>query len=465
MLSWTVAGSAERVSRRNCLLIGTTGLTGLSLSSLLRADTSVTPRRSIINVHLDGGPPQLDTIDPKPEAPVEIRGDFASINTAIPGLRVCEHLPRLAVNAERIAWIRTLVGSAGAHDAFQCQSGFSEKDLKSLGGRPALGCVASRLLGKTTDPAPTFVDLMQGRALVRNSARPGFLGPSCQPFRPDLSQLFPRQLEPGMTRELARLGKDHQISLTLHGDLSADRVRTRQHLLRSFDAFRRDADRSGMMEAMDRFGEQALGILTSGRLAAALDLAAEDSVVLERYQARTTDGSLPSTTSDGPGATRKFLLARRLVEAGVRCVSLSISDFDTHSSNFPRLEKLLPIIDVGLSALLEDLDERGMLDEVLIVVWGEFGRTPRIDPKTGGRHHWPQVGPALLIGGGLRSGVVIGETDREAGDVLSRPVHYKDVFATLYRQLGLPASRTTLLDPQGRPQHLLDSGEPIRELI
>ena len=465
MLRWSVTNPAMAVSRRDCLLIGTTGLAGLNLCNLLRAETAGAARRSIINVHLDGGPPQLDTIDPKPDAPVEIRGEFGSIATAIPGLRVGEHLPRLAAMADRIAWIRSLVGSAGAHDAFQCQSGFSERDLKSLGGRPALGCVASHLLGKTTDPTPTFVDLMQGRALVRNSARPGFLGPACQPFRPDLSQLFPRQLEAGMTRELARLGKDHQISLTLHQDLSTDRVRTRQQLLRSFDAFRRDADRSGMMEAMDQFGEQALGILTSGRLAAALDPEAEDPASRERYRFPQSEGELPSTTSDGPGATRKFLLARRLIEAGVRCVSLSISDFDTHSSNFPRLKKLLPIVDFGLAALIEDLDERGMLDDVLIVVWGEFGRTPRIDAKTGGRHHWPQVGPALLIGGGLKPGVVIGQTDREAGAVLSRPVHYKDVFATLYRQLGLPASQTTLLDPQGRPQHLLDTGEPIRELI
>lgn len=464
MWSWSRTRPAGSVSRRDVLLIGSTGLAGLNLTNLLRAGTAGSPRRSIINVHLDGGPPQLDTIDPKPEAPTEIRGAFSSIDTAIPGLRLSEHLPRLAAKAQQIAWIRTLVGSAGAHDAFQCQSGFSEKDLKSLGGRPALGCVATRLLGKTTDPTPTFVDLMQGRALVRNSARPGFLGPSCQPFRPDLSQLFPRELEPGMTRELARLGKDHQISLTLHHELSADRLRTRQQLVRSFDAFRRDADRSGMMEAMDQFDQQALGILTSGRLAAALDPAAEDPRGVERYQLRTTNSGLPSTTSDGPGATRKFLLARRLVEAGVRCVSLSISDFDTHSSNFPRLEKLLPIVDVGLSALVADLEERSLLDDVLIVVWGEFGRTPRIDTKTGGRHHWPQVGPALLIGGGLRSGLVIGETDREAGSVVSRPVHYKDVFATLYRQLGLAADQTTLLDPQGRPQHLLDSGEPIREL-
>ena len=161
----------------------------------------------------------------------------------------------------------------------------------------------------------------------------------------------------------------------------------------------------------------------------------------------------------------KFLLARRLIDAGVRCVSLSISDFDTHSDNFPRLRHVLPIVDHGLSTLIADLEERGRLNDVTIVAWGEFGRTPRVDPKSGGRHHWPQVGPAILAGGGLRGGVALGETDRTASTAIARPVHYKEVFATIYHNLGIDPHRTALTDPQGRPQHLLDEGQPIRELI
>lgn len=453
--------------RRDCLRIGTTGIVGLSLADILRAEHEAgrsPSSRSIILVHLDGGPSQLETIDPKPLAPREIRGEFEAIPTRVPELFVCEHLPRLAAIADRLNWIRTLVGSAGTHNAFQCQSGFTEKDLQSLGGRPAFGCVISKLQGRVDDQTPTFVDLMQGRPLVRNSARPGFLGPAHQPFRPDLARLFPRELEPGMKGELARLGADHQVSLTLHAELNWQRLSARQQLLRAFDGFRREVDQSGMMAAMDHFSQQAVSILTSGRLAEALDLEREDPRQLARYHLDAPSSTTVFKTSEGPGATRKFLLARRLIEAGVRCVSLSLSDFDTHSNNFACLKLLLPVLDVGLSALVTDLQERGLFEEVLIIVWGEFGRTPRIDPQTVGRHHWPQVGPAILAGGRFRSGQVIGSTDREAAAPSARPVHYKDVFATAYRHMQIDPHRTTLTDPQGRPQHLLDSGEHLPEL-
>jgi uncharacterized protein (DUF1501 family) len=222
-----------------------------------------------------------------------------------------------------------------------------------------------------------------------------------------------------------------------------------------------------MMDAMDRFTQQAVGILTSGRLAEALDFSRESPQTLARYtpsHAAAAD-ALQFTTADRPDAVKKFLLARRMIEAGVRVVNISISDFDTHSSNFPRMRHLMPLIDQGLSALVTDLEERGLLDDVTIVAWGEFGRTPRIDPKTGGRHHWPQVGPALIAGGGLRTGQIIGGTDRTAGTAVSRPVHYQDVFATLYQTLGIDARTTTLLDTRGRPQFLLEDGMPMRELV
>jgi uncharacterized protein (DUF1501 family) len=196
-----------------------------------------------------------------------------------------------------------------------------------------------------------------------------------------------------------------------------------------------------------------------------MDLTKEDARVLERYTPAADPDAFQFYTSEGPDSVKKFLLARRLVEAGVRAVSISISDFDTHSKNFPRMRQLLPLVDHGLHALVTDLEERGLLDDVSIVVWGEFGRTPRVDPQTGGRHHWPQVGPALLAGGGMRTGQVLGATDRTASTAVSRPIHYKDIFATLYHNLGIDARRTTLPDPQGRPQYLLDAGEPIRELV
>ena len=458
---------AALLRRRDVLEAGLFGGAVASLAGLLRAEGAVgvrSSKKSVIFVHLDGGPPQLDMIDMKPEAPVEIRGDFTPIETSVPGISICELMPKLAGLAHRVAFVRSLVGSAGAHDAFQCQSGFEAKALQSLGGRPALGSVVAKLQGATTDSAPAFVDLMQGRALVRNSARPGFLGPAYQAFRPDISHLFARELESGMKNELARLGANHSVSLKLDGTINIDRLNDRTRLLAQFDTFRREVDSAGMMGAMDRFTQQAVGILTSGELSDALDFQREDPRVLDRYTLKATGGR-PNATSEDPGATKKFLLARRLIDAGVRCVSLSISDFDTHSDNFPRMRHVLPIVDHGLASLIADLEERGQLDDTLIVAWGEFGRTPRVNPKTGGRDHWPQVGPAMLAGGGLRGGQVIGATDRTASVAVSRPVHYKDIFATIYHHLGIDPHRTALVDPQGRPQHLLDEGDVIRELV
>jgi len=466
-LQLPLADDSFRVSRRKLLAAGVVG-GGLTLANLLRAEAAAgigSSHKAVINIHLDGGPPQMDMIDPKPQAPAEIRGEFNPIATRLPGVHISELLPKLAAAADKLVFIRSLVGAASAHDAFQCQSGFDAKNLASFGGRPAMGCIVGKLRGTSADVAPAFVDLMQGRPLVRNSARPGFLGPTYQPFRPDLSKLFERPLEPGMVTELANKGANHTVALSLSEGLSLDRLHDRTNLRAGLDRLKGDIDKSGMMQALDAFSQQAVGILTSGRLAAALDLSQEDPRTLERYTLNSPDAEPPaSTTSDRPNATLKFLLARRLVEAGARCISISISDFDTHSNNFPRMRKLLPIFDHGLAALLADLEQRGMLGDVSIVCWGEFGRTPTVS-KNGGRDHWPAVGMALMAGGGIRAGQVLGETDRYAGAAISRPIHYQDVFATLYHNLGINARATTITDPTGRPQYLLERGEVIRELV
>ncbi len=453
-------------NRRDVLVAGSMGFAGVTLADVLRAEAAAgvsASVKSVINIHLDGGPPQHDTIDPKPDAPEEIRGEFAPIRTKLTGFQVTELMPKMAQIADRVAFIRSLIGSAGAHDAFQCQSGFVAAELRSIGGRPAFGSVISRLQGSADDPMPAFVDLMQGRPLVRNSARPGFLGPSANPFRPDISKLFARELEPGMKNELAARGAEHTIRLTLADGITSERLDDRMNLLAGFDDVRRDLDASGAMEAMDKFNRQAVNILTSGRLAEALELDREPAKSHARYTPPPITGERFFTAEDETSA-KKLLLARRLVEAGVRCVSVTFSDFDTHSKNFPRMRQLVPIVDHALHALVTDLEVHGMLDDVTIVVWGEFGRTPRVN-KNGGRDHWPAVGPALLIGGGLKGGVVIGETDRMGSKALSRPVTYQEVFATLYHCMGIPAATTALVDPTGRPQHLLDQAEAIRELI
>ncbi len=456
----------DGIPRRAFLRAGALACAGLTLGDLLRSEAKSHrgSRKAVINIHLDGGPPQMDTFDMKPEGPSETRGEFSPIPTALPGFQICEWMPRTAAIANRFAVLRTVVGSIGQHHAFQCQSGFAEESLRGIGGRPALGCVAAKLFGSAEDPAPPFVDMMQGRGLVRNSARPGFLGPSFGPFRPQMDSLFARPLEEGMQAELARRGSGHTSELTLLPGLSMNRLSDRRQLLASLDRIRRDLDSRGMMEAMDHFDRQAVGILTSGAFADALDYSREDARVLNRYTPPASRLGAQSTTSEGPESARKFLIARRLVEAGVRCVSLSLSDFDTHSSNFPRMRNLLPILDAGLAALVLDLEERGMLDNVTVIAWGEFGRTPKIN-KNGGRDHWPRVSPALIVGGGLRGGQIIGATDSQAAEPIERPVHYQDVIATLYHALGIDPTRTTIDDPHGRPQYLVESGRPIEELV
>lgn len=449
---------------------GALGVGGLfSLGDLLRAEAASgvgSSCKAVINVHLDGGPPQMDLIDPKPEAPAEVRGEFGSLPSRVPGLHLTELMPKVASLADQFVFIRSLVGSAGRHDAFQAQSGFASQDLASIGGRPAMGCVVSRLLGDASDPAPAFVDLMQGRGKVRDSARPGFLGPSNQPFRPDISHLFHRELESGMKGELARLGKRSRgASLGLADGLTLERLEDRAGLLEDLDSIRRALDESSdQVAAQDAFNQQALNILASGRLAEAMDLDREDPATLALYTPKLRVNELAQYTSEGPDAAKKLLLARRLVEAGVRVVSVSLSDFDTHSSNFPRMRQLGPITDHALWALVTDLGNRGMLDDVSVVAWGEFGRTPKVNSK-GGRDHWPRVGMAMLAGGGMRTGQVIGATDRMAAEATERPVTYQDVFATLYQRLGIDPATSQVTDSSGRPQYLVGEGQVIREVI
>lgn len=452
-------------SRRSFVKAGALGLGGLTLPDLLKAEAGSSSQKAIIHIHLDGGPPQMDMIDPKPDAPVEIRGEFSSIPTKLPGYHVTELMPKTAQIADKLIFLRSLVGSAGRHDAFQCQSGYSVNDLAGIGGRPAMGCIVNELLGSPNDPAPAFVDIMQGRGQLRRSARPGFLGPAHKPFQPDISHLFHRELEAGMKGELARLQREAPpTNLTLTDGVTLGRLDDRLGLLSGLDALRSEVDGSGSMDANDEFTRQAVQILTSGRMADALDLEKEDPKVLAKFTPPWTQNPDQFYTGEGPAAARKLLLARRLVEAGVRVVSVSISDWDTHSLNFSRMRDLVPIFDFALHALITDLEERGMLDDVTVLAWGEFGRTPKINSKAG-RDHWGAVAMGMMAGGGMQTGQVIGATDRYAAEPVERPVHYQDVIATLYHNLGINPRATTVLDPTGRPQYLTDIGQPIRELI
>ncbi len=453
------------ISRRSFLSAGSCGIAGLSLPNLLAQQVMAGEGRrekSLIMIHLDGGPPQMDLIDPKSDAPSELRSPFKPISTSVPGIHLTELMPQCAKIADRLVFIRSLVGSDGKHHAFQCQSGYHEKDLQSIGGRPAIGCVVKHLKSNPNDTVPIFIDLMQGRPLVRNSARPGFLGISSKPFRPDISELWHRELEPGMKGELQRLGAGHKTELRLNPNLPSARVIERLELLQNIDGFQRSLDPSGSMIAMDQFHQQAFRVLTSGAFSNAMDIHSEDPKVIEKYTPPIKLGGTQSTTSEGPDALLKFMLARRLIEAGVRVVSLSLSDFDTHSSNNERMRNLGPLFDYGFHALIDDLDSRGLLETTTVLAWGEFGRTPKVN-ENGGRDHWPNASMAMMAGGGLPGGAVIGATDREAGRVIERPVTFADVASTLYRQLDIDPQQM-IHDQTGRPHMLMSEGSPIAEL-
>lgn len=431
----------DGVSRRNFLKIGAIGLGGvaggLSLPDLLRAEAQSGIQRShkaIIMVYLPGGPSHQDMYDLKPDAPSDIRGEFKPIKTNVNGIEICEHMPRLAKMMDKLVVVRSLVGSEGAHSSFQCLTGRVKKNMPP-GGWPALGSVVSRLQGAADPAVPPFIGLSSSGDKRESSY--GYLGVAHAPFSP------------------SGQGKNDMV---LNG-VSLERLTDRKALLQSVDRFRRDVDSSGMMDGMDSFNREAMEVITSSKLVDALDVKKEAPEVLARYR---PDGMKHGGDSK---SLESFLVARRLVENGARCVTLSWGGWDTHSGNFKSMKEKLPQLDVGLSALVQDLHDRGLEKDVSVVMWGEFGRTPKVNSNAG-RDHWPKVTSALLAGGGMRTGQAIGKTDHDAGDVADRPVQFAEVFATLYTNLGIDVGRTTLHDLSGRPQYLVEGGaQPMRELI
>lgn len=447
-------GFCDRLDRRSFLQIGSLALGGatLSLPQLLRAEQVAAtngqhpPRhKAVINIFLSGGPPHQDLVDLKPDAPSEIRGEFLPVATNVPGIQICELLPKLAAMTDKLAIIRSLVGSDGRHAAFQCQTGRRFAN-QIAGGWPSMGSFVSKLQGAVDPAVPPFVGLAPKMitSTWADPGQPGFLGPSHAPFLPNAE------------------GKKDMV---LNG-VDNDRFGTRKSLLKNFDTLRRDVDSSGMLKGMDKFTEQAFGILTSSKLAEAIDLEREDPKLRDRY-GRGSDK--PAGYGDaGPLNNDYFLLARRLVEAGARVVTLAYGRWDwhgmPHGTNFSNAREHFPMLDIGLSALIEDLERRGLLDTTTVLVWGEFGRTPKINP-VGGRDHWPEVACAMLAGGGLRTGQVIGSTNRNAEHAKDRPVTFQEVFATLYHSLGIDVNTATINDLAGRPQYVIDGVQPIRELV
>ena len=457
----------DGMDRRRFLRIGGLALGGLSLPQILQAESSSPTRsahKAIIMVLLPGGPSHLDMYDLKPEAPAEIRGEFQPIATTVPGIQICELMPQLASLMEKLVVIRSLVGARDDHNVHQCITGWEShpQQTKSAevpgyppGGWPGLGAVISKEHGPAVPGVPPSVDLTpvdyDARFVVSaNPGQSGYLGPAHAGF------------------EVAAVDRRN---ITLHG-ISLDRLNNRRALLGEMDRLRRNFDATGQTDQLDAFAQQAFAVMTAPRLAQALDLTQEDPRVLDRYQL----GPDGRPRGGKPTMLEQFLLARRVVEAGARCVTLCFSHYpfgrmlqgdynwDWHSDNFQLARQTLPLFDHGMAALIRDLDERDMLGDVAVVAWGEFGRTPKIN-RSAGRDHWPNVAGALLAGGGMRTGQVIGETSRYGEEARRRPVHFREVFATLYRQMGIDVATTQYHDLAGRPQFLVDGRQAIPELL
>ena len=451
-----IQGQANRycdgVPRRQFLQIGGLALGGLSMPAILQAEakaraegrevkTGGLGHKAVIMIYLSGGPSHQDMYDLKMKAPKEIRGSFKPIGTSVPGIQICEHMPRLARSMEKFAIIRSLYGSPNQHNSDISLSGYPSGPRGRQDGHPSLGSVVSRLKGPVDPSVPPFVGLTTPtkHTPYSNPGDPGFLGQGYSAFQPSGQAM---------------------ANMKLNG-VSLDRLGDRRRLLSGIDRFRRHIDRSAIYESADTFTRQAFDVLGSSRLIEAMNLDKTDSALRDRYG---RGSSAPAFGEDaGPHWMDQFLMARRLVEAGVRCVTLSFGSWDRHGANFTRLPIQLPKLDQAVTALVEDLHNRGLDQDVSVIAWGEFGRTPRIN-KGGGRDHWPQASCALLAGGGMKVGQVIGSTNRLGEVPQDRPVHYQDVFATLYRNLGIDPMTATIDDQAGRPQYLLDRREAVAEL-
>jgi len=436
--------TCDGVSRRNFLKVGGLCAGALTLADLLRlqgvAGTATPRSKAVIMVWLEGGPSHIDTYDLKPDAPAEIRGDFKPIRTKVPGLDLCEMMPLQAQVADQLAIVRSMSFQNNDHrPPDELLTGFQG------GNRPALGSVVSRLQADAGVPRllPPYVQLDSLHDPAERLSFPAYLAAAHKPFAP--------------SKSLQTLERSPAVS--------AEQLRDRRQLLQTFDNLRRDVDASQNIAGMDAFTTQALEIISSSRARDAFDISRESAAARARY-----------------GAATQILQARRLVEAGVKVVSVSFvgvdqgrkeacgfggGTWDTHGNQNKCLGHLLPQLDRAVFALATDLKERGLDKDVAVVFWGEMGREPRITPNPGrapGRGHWPQAGFALLLGGGLQMGQVVGATDRKGAHVVGQPYTPQNVLATLYRTLGIdPAA--TLPDHAGRPMYLLDDPKPIKELV
>lgn len=441
----TVWGSrfrhCDRVDRRNFLRVGGLGLAGPTLADVLRGEARANePARrpkSVIYVVLSGGVSHIDSWDLKPDAPEEFRGEFRPIRTKVPGINICELFPRQAAMMDRLALVHGVRSVENDHFLSEVYTGLP----RASGHRPAFGSVVSRQLGRG-DALPAYISAT-GRDVYEN---PHYLGASHAPFSPvgeAVDNLKPVQ--------------------------DVGQLADRRRLLSSFDAMRRDLDTSGTVDGLDRFQARAVDMILSPKVREAFDVSKEPAKVLASYGHRAGKFSHQADIDIlYEWDARPFLMARRLVEAGVRVVTLSVGSWDHHSGArqqiFKSYRHVFPVLDLSICALVEDLKARGLDEDVLVVVLGEFGRTPKVTYPGPGREHWAEAGSMLFAGGGLKMGQMIGETDSRAERSKSGQISFQNVMATLYDHLGIDTS-ASYPDFSGRPQTLLDDRTPIRELM
>lgn len=435
----------DGMSRRKMIQIGALGAFGLSLPHLLRCEASAAEegkfasKKSVILIWQHGGPSQLDTFDMKPDAPLEVRGPYRPIGTTLAGLDVSELCPEQAKVMHKCSVIRSFSHGNGdhwaaAHWMLTGRTGATGSDRPPR--QPSMGAVASHLLGPCKPGVLASVNMNDGGFGYHGAA---WLGVAHNPFRYG---------EFSYGNEAGRLPSGDHKSFSLSDGLSEERLLNRVSLQKQFDALRWRMDGNAAFENSDRVDQQALDIILTGKTRAAFDLSNEGKKVRERY---------------GEGWGDQTLLARRLIEAGVRFVSVNTGYWDDHGNIKKALDRKMPKHDRAVGALIADLSDRGMLDDTLVITAGEFGRTPKINEQAG-RDHWPQAQSILLAGGGFRHGQVIGSTNKHAEFPTSRPIKVEDFCAIIYHALGIDPLQT-IEDHSGRPMHLLPSGEVPRELI
>ncbi len=428
------------ITRRNALQIGAP-LLGLGLADLLRLEARGADAdrpaggKSLIVFWTDGGISQQDTYDMKPDAPAEYRGMYQPIGSNVPGVVVSERLPRQAQVMDRLSIVRSVHHENGIHapSSHWMQTGYFGPTLaRNAAQKPSLGSVISRALGSRQPPMPAYVTIPKSEAFGYQGAV--YLGKAYNPF------------EVGADPNAA----DFKVpNLSLPAGLTAGSVGSRRELLQTFDTLRRDIDASGVMDGLDTFKSQALEMVSGERMREAFDLTSETAELREQYGRHRYGQSA--------------LLARRLVEAGARCVNINTGNWDHHNDIAKGLDEHLPPLDRAIATLVEDLDRRGLLDDVLVYCVGEFGRTPRMNGHAG-RDHWADSFSVLLAGGGLRGGQVVGASEKWGGGVRERLVTPLDLLATVYHTLGI-SLETLYEDASGRPVSIVGSGRPIQELL